>query len=1199
MSMSKGCLRRAFSCAFFFFVLCVYPGFGQPAPQAARKRQVKITAPRFVPNRYIVFLQDPPVSARYAGRDRMATSEALAYQSQIVSRQQSLMTELASRNIRVTGSVNTLLNAVFVATTPDRLAEIRALSGVIGVMPERAMKKALNKATALANAPAAWNLVGGQSNAGAGMKIAILDTGIDQTHPAFQDSTLPKLTGFPKCNVQSDCTNFTNNKVIVARSYVPQIAAQSLTAAPNPATSSPDDYSARDRDGHGTAVASTAAAWQNSGGAIAFSGMAPKAYLGNYKIYGTDGVNDYPPESVWIQAIEDALKDGMDVANLSSGGPAYTGALDTTACGNPAGVPCDPLASAFDAASKAGLVITVSAGNAGDDFYYSFGVYPYYSSIESPSTAPSVISVGATLNEHALGALVSVLASNAPASLQTISAQRSDGCFGWDPQTADCTLGPVSVSPSLSAPLVDVTKLDPTGLACSALPASSLNGKFALIQRGTCSFDIKSVNATNAGAAGVILYMADSSAAFAPEILDVTNVFVPVVMISLSDGQALKSYIDANPNAPVRIDTAGMEQSVSSVSSASANQLVSWSSLGPTPDGMIKPDLVATGGFDYSLGQIDPNSPYSPSYNGMYLATQSYDQSSGLYSATGYIGADGTSFSSPLVAGAAALVKQAHPAWTPAQIKSALLNYAAQDVTTDDFTDPVDVQWIGAGRLDANAAVSATVTAVPSTLSFGFLKSGVALPSPIPVTVTNAGSTSVTLAAAVVVGVAGATVSVSPSSITLAAGATSTLTVTLSGAVPAAGEYNGAVTLKSSTVSMRIPYMFIVGDGVPLNVLPLYGCCYGAVGTDLGANPIQITDQYGVPVAGASVSWTVSPAGAVTLKSVTGVPGTTTNTAEPFPPLACSPASSTRALACPTNNYGISWVEVVGGPSATTTATITASSPPDTGVNVILFGVDLIPVPSILAGGVANAGSYQSTLAPGSYASIFGANLMDPNYIINTAAGGDASFFSRMPLSLDDVSVSFDAPATGSLPAISEPGYVYFVSPGQVNVFVPWELENYASAQVKVTFVESMYSNLVSVALNNYTPAFLMNSGTVADAVDNSTGAIITTSNPATAGEYLQLYCNGLGPVANQPASGDPASLTVLSQTTTPATVTIGGKPVTPLFAGLAPGSVGEYEVVIQVPSGLTSGNQPITVSVGGVTSPASVAGLPVYLPIK
>src|ERR1019366_10262671 len=119
---------------------------------------------------------------------------------------------------RVTGSVNTLLNAVFVATGPDRLAEIRALPGVIGVMPERIMKLNLNKATALADAPAAWNQasIGGPSNAGNGIKIAILDTGIDQTHPAFNDSGFTLPAGFPKCTVQSDCTNYTNKKVIVA-----------------------------------------------------------------------------------------------------------------------------------------------------------------------------------------------------------------------------------------------------------------------------------------------------------------------------------------------------------------------------------------------------------------------------------------------------------------------------------------------------------------------------------------------------------------------------------------------------------------------------------------------------------------------------------------------------------------------------------------------------------------------------------------------------------------------------------------------------------------------------------------------------------------------------------------------------------------------------------------------------------------------
>jgi len=181
------------------------------------------------------------------------------------------------------------------------------------------------------------------------------------------------------------------------------------------------------------------------------------------------------------------------------------------------------------------------------------------------------------------------------------------------------------------------------------------------------------------------------------------------------------------------------------------------------------------------------------------------------------------------------------------------------------------------------------------------------------------------------------------------------------------------------------------------------------------------------------------------------------------------------------------------------------------------------------------------------------------------------------------------------------------VSTGQVNVYAPWELGNYSSVQVKLTYAGSIRSNVVTVPVSNYTPAFLMyGSGSVfvADARDNNTGALITTTNPATAGEVLQLYCNGLGPVSNQPASGDPApNYPNLAQTTTPVTVSIGGKSAQVIFAGLTPPFVGLYLVDVTVPSGLASGNQPISVSVAGKTSPASItAGGTTYnivLPVK
>jgi uncharacterized protein (TIGR03437 family) len=98
---------------------------------------------------------------------------------------------------------------------------------------------------------------------------------------------------------------------------------------------------------------------------------------------------------------------------------------------------------------------------------------------------------------------------------------------------------------------------------------------------------------------------------------------------------------------------------------------------------------------------------------------------------------------------------------------------------------------------------------------------------------------------------------------------------------------------------------------------------------------------------------------------------------------------------------------------------------------------------------------------------------------------------------------------------------------------------------------------------------------------------LVNSANPATAGvTVLQIYCTGLGPVTNQPASGSAASITQLSQTTAAPTVTIGGAPATVLFSGLAPGSVGEYQVDALVPATSSKGGAvPVIIAIGGVTS--------------
>ncbi|HZT31048.1 MAG TPA: S8 family serine peptidase [Bryobacteraceae bacterium] len=1046
-------------------------------------------------NRYALILEDPPVSSRISSKEAMQSTTAKSYAQQIAAKQRLVRTELASRNIRVTGSADTLLNAVFVAAPKDRVAELSALPGVVAVIPVRRYRRSLDRATQLMDAPAAWNALGGAGNAGKGIKIGILDSGIDQTHPAFQDSSLPMPAGYPKCS-GSDCA-FTSNKVIVARSYVRQLAAGS--SASNPAADSrPDDYSPRDRGGHGTAVASCAAGETNTG-AVTITGMAPKAYLGNYKIYGSPEVNDFTTDDVIIQALEDAIKDGMDIVSFSSGGPALTGPLDAgTACGNSAGVACDLSAQAFETAAKNGLVIVAAAGNDGQ----SGSRYPTFNSIESPADAPSVIAAGATTNSHVFSEGVSVPGADAPSTLQGLAAQAGDAL----------------VPPgAVTAPLRDVSQLGDDGLACASLPAGSLAGAFALIERGTCTFASKMINAQNAGAVGVIFYLADASRT-TPSGLFSFN--IPAVMISNSDGLALKSFVNAHPDHPVTIDPAGIE-----LDAGGSDRLAAFSSMGPsTGDSLIKPDVLATG-------------------TNMYIAAQSYDPLGELFSTNGYAVANGTSFATPLVSGAAALVKQSHPKFTAAQIKSALVNTTASDVSTDNRNQPVSVQSAGAGKLDAGAAVQATVTANPATVSFGILN-----PATLPLTkqiqMTNSGGSSVTLSVAVAPGQSGGgTVAAEPQSLTLAAGASGTIQVTLSGAMPPAGSYSGFVTLTGGGVALRIPYLYLVGDGNPDGIIPLTGDNFdGTAGQPIpdGVISFKLVDQYGVPIVGAPVTFTAR--GGAMLQQMDSA----------------------------TNAYGIAQAEPVLGSQPGSQSIVATAG----GLRHVFSGSARVQ-PTIAANGVVNAASFDasSPVAPGSYISIFGTGLSDTT---------DSTSSATLPLAIDYVNVSFDVPSAN----LSVPGRLIYVSPGQVNVQVPWELQGQSAAQVKVT-IDYSAGTVVTTPLANYSPALFETASGVAAALD-AQNQVITASHPARRGETVQLFANGLGPVTNQPASGAPAPASPLAQTTTLPMVTIGGQAAAVSFAGLAPGFAGLYQINVTVPGNLSAGNQPVTVAIGGKTSKAS-----------
>jgi minor extracellular serine protease Vpr len=221
--------------------------------------------------------------------------------------------------------------------------------------------------------------------------------------------------------------------------------------------------------------------------------------------------------------------------------------------------------------------------------------------------------------------------------------------------------------------------------------------------------------------------------------------------------------------------------------------------------------------------------------------------------------------------------------------------------------------------------------------------------------------------------------------------------------------------------------------------------------------------------------------------------------------------------------------------------------------------------PTIPANGAVDAASFVKgrAVAPGSYVAIFGSNL---------ALGTQINGTVNLPVSLGPVSVSFDT-ATASVA-----GHLAFVTPGQVNVQVPWEMQGQTSAQMKVT-VQDAAGNLYTLPVAAYSPGIF--------AIMDENGNVVSASNPARQGHNITIYCNGLGPVTNQPASGDPSPSNPLARTVAQPTVSLGSQNAVVLFSGLTPTTVGLYQINATVPN-VGAGMKTIGISIGGVNSPVS-----------
>lgn len=260
---------------------------------------------QIVPGYYVVELtEEPPVEiAAKAATGRHADS--MRDRSALVHAQQRLLHRmLRSYGAELFASVDTVANALLVRIPDDRAASLRSIPGVQRLYPVCQVRPSLERALPRHKVPEAWARLGGGDLAGAGARIAIIDTGIDPVHPGMIDPSMPMPEGFPRVNRASDLA-FTSNKIIVARSYLSLF-------------SDGGDISARDKKGHGTAVATAAAGvvQESSDGPI--SGVAPKAYLGNYTVFPASGNTR---TDIVLKAIDDAVRDGMDVINLSLGSP--------------------------------------------------------------------------------------------------------------------------------------------------------------------------------------------------------------------------------------------------------------------------------------------------------------------------------------------------------------------------------------------------------------------------------------------------------------------------------------------------------------------------------------------------------------------------------------------------------------------------------------------------------------------------------------------------------------------------------------------------------------------------------------------------------------------------------------------------------------------------------------------------------------
>jgi subtilisin family serine protease len=709
----------------------------------------------------IVALRQPPLAA-YAGRTlagrigehklNVRSASSRAYLARLAAAQRRATAELKRAIPEATfgRSFRVVLNALTVRVPAKRLPVLARLSFVRTLFPSLRYTLALNRSPSVIGADQFW---AGTGLRGDGVKIAVVDDGIDWQNPFFDPNGYAFPPGFPKGQLE-----YTSQKVIVARSY------------PGPGSGQEGRLPLDRRASfHGTHVAgiaagdagTTAPAGPDHPQTAGLSGVAPRAQVGNYRVFNAPtpvGNSAFTPQIV--AAFEDAVSDGMDVINFSGGGPQNDPENDA-------------LVEAVANVAAAGVVPVISAGNDRDEFGLG--------SAGAPGTAPDAISVAAVSNSHIFSPGLTV---TSPGGIGTIPIQpaQPQAPAAW--ATSDQPLVDVGTIVGRDGKPVDPYLCGTVGnpnIGPGTLPPGSLNGMIALASRGLCTFVSKAERAKAAGAIGLVLVDNRSGE---PNGIPVA-LAVPGGMISDLDGARLRAAMTATGgHATVRIGRDPVE-----LVTGRSGIPTSFSSAGLTAFGHdLKPDVSAPGASILSSTLREVIGENFASF-------------------------DGTSMAAPHVSGAAALLVQLHPTWGAREVKSALMLTAGPAWADTARTQEAPIELEGAGLINVARASNPEIFTSPQSLSFHYLdvtKGGTHSSTVVTVTDAGGGGGTWNIELAPQVASAGATVEVPPF-VTVKPGGDGMFIVTARAAPDAVpGDDFGFIVLSQGTETRRIPYGFLV-----------------------------------------------------------------------------------------------------------------------------------------------------------------------------------------------------------------------------------------------------------------------------------------------------------------------------------------------------------------------------------------------------